>query len=209
MQVFLLRHGETDWNFERRCQGTTDLDLNGTGVRQAEAAASYLSKETIHAVYSSDLKRAILTADFISRPHDLKVTVDGDFRELHHGELEGLTFSEIRTSYPDFIRIWKNKPAELPLPGGERLVDVERRVWKGLKRIQQSHLSHETVVVVSHNFPILAVLCGITGTPLDRYRSFHIDPCGLNHLSYDSTNGWRINRINKTSYLSHCVTSKS
>lgn len=203
MLVYLLRHGETDWNLEGRCQGASDLDLNGTGIQQGQAVASYLSKKKIHAVYSSNLKRAIQTANLISRPHGLRVAIESDFRELHHGAFEGLTFPEIRASHPDFIRLWRSKPAELLLPGGERLVDVEMRAWKRLEQIQQSHFSHETVVVVSHNFPILAILCRITEAPLDRYRSFHVDPCGLSGLSYDPKDGWRINQVNDTSHLSH------
>lgn len=208
MQIFLLRHGETDWNFQGRCQGVTDLGLNIRGKQQATDVAEYLSEEKIDAIYSSDLKRALSTAAAIRRYHRLAVTVDSDFRELNHGKFEGLTFPEIRASYPDFIRMWRSEPAELLIPGGERLVDVERRAWKGMERIMRSHLSHEKIVVVSHNFPILAVLCRVTGTPLNDHRSFHVDPCGLNHISYDHREGWRIIHINGRDYTGLAASKK-
>ncbi|MCH8055577.1 MAG: histidine phosphatase family protein, partial [Deltaproteobacteria bacterium] len=104
MRLFLLRHGETDWNLQGRCQGVADLDLNERGKQQAVEVAEYLSREKIDAIYSSDLKRALQTAEAIRRFHDLEVTVDSDFRELDHGEFEGLTFTDIRASYPDFIK---------------------------------------------------------------------------------------------------------
>ncbi len=201
MRILLLRHGETDWNLQGRCQGITDLDLNDRGKRQAMDVAAHLSTEKIDAIYSSDLKRALHTAEIIRRSHDLDVTADSDFRELNHGELEGLTFTDIRSFYPDFLTRWRSEPARLIVPGGERLVDVEQRVWKGIERIVSSHSSDEKVVVVSHNFPILAILCRITGTPLNQYRSFRVVPCGVNSLSYDSKDGWRIIQVNGTDYV--------
>lgn len=196
MRLLLLRHGATDWNLEGRCQGATDLELNETGFRQAQEVGAALSGDRIDAVYSSDLKRALQTARFISQPHGLTVTVDPGLRELDHGVLEGLTFEEIRASYPDFMRVWRTEPAEAPVPGGERLIDVEKRAWEGLNRIVRRHGPDETVVIVSHNFPILAVLCRITGTPLNRYRSFHLDPCGISRIRYDSVGRWQLIGVN-------------
>ncbi len=192
MRIFLLRHGETDWNLEGRCQGFTDIDLNEHGIQQAAEIAQCLSKEKIDAIYSSDLKRALRTAEAIRQFHRLEVNVQHDLRELNHGQFEGLTFAQIRDSYPDFMRSWRGEPAEILIPGGERLVDVAQRAWKAMERIAWSHLAHETVVVVSHHFPIVAILCQITGTPLNLYRSFRAEPCGLHGLDYDFIGGWRL-----------------
>lgn len=200
MQLLLLRHGETDWNLQGRCQGVTDLDLNSTGVRQAKEAAAFLSKEEIHAVYSSNLKRAIQTANAISEYHGLEVTVCSEFRELDHGNLEGLTFREVRSNYPEFIREWREQPAHLPIPGGESIADVEKRAREGIERIEINH-PHESVVVVSHQFPIVALLCRITGTSLNDYRTFHVDPCGLTRISYGPQQGWKLIQINDLSYV--------
>lgn len=200
MRLYLLRHGETEWNFEGRCQGVSDLDLNERGKRQAVEIARYLSREKIDALYASDLKRALHTAEAIGQSHDLEVRVDLDFRELDHGAFEGLTFSEIRTSYPDFLRMWRSEPAELLVPGGERLIDVERRAWRGMEKILNAHRSDETVVVVSHQFPIATILCRITGTSLNDYRSFRVDPCALNRLDYNDKDGWKLSQMNHTGY---------
>lgn len=178
----------------------TDLDLNETGMRQAREVAAYLSKKKIDAVYSSNLKRAIRTAEVVGQPHNLTVTVENSFRELHHGELEGLTYPEIRATYADFFRKWRNQPAELFIPGGERLIDVEKRVWDAMNRLIRHHRPNEAIAIVSHNFPMLTILCRITGTPLNNYRSFHLDPCGVNHISYTCDDGWRITEINYRGY---------
>jgi len=187
-----LRHGETQWNLEKRCQGITDIHLNETGLRQAREAALTLSAEKIHAVYCSSLQRAVETARIVSEPHGLDVVTDHDFRELNHGDLEGLTFLEIRASFPAFIADWQRRAAELLIPGGERLTEVEDRAWHAMERIQQNHGPKERVLVVSHQFPMLAILCRVTGTPLNQYRSFHVDPCALVRISHDPVEGWRL-----------------
>lgn len=201
MRILLLRHGATDWNVQGRCQGASDIELNETGLRQAEEAATALSTEAIDAVYSSNLKRARQTARLVSLPHNLAVTIEDGMRELDHGALEGLTFDEIKQRYPEFISKWRSEPAELQIPGGERLIEVARRAWDGLNRIVQRHSDGQTVVVVSHNFPILSILCRVTDTPLDRYRSFHVDPCSVTRLSRDDLGEWRVSHVNNQVYV--------
>ena len=160
------------------------MDLNDTGLRQAAAAAAALSGETITALYSSGLKRAVQTAAIIGQTHNLAVIVEDCLRELDHGDLEGLTFAEIHAARPDFLREWRARPAEVSIPGGERLTEVDARVWEGMNRIARRHRPDETAVIVSHHFPIAAMLCRITGTPLNQYRSFRLAPCEAARLTY-------------------------
>jgi phosphoserine phosphatase len=199
LEIVLVRHGATDWNIQGRCQGSTDRELSETGVRQAEAVAANLSQKRISAVYSSGLLRAWRTAQFISQPHALPVRIEHDVRELDHGALEGLTFNEIKEQYPDFIQKWRTEPAELQVPGGERLSDVQQRALAGLHRIASSHEQDDTVVVVSHNFPILGIICHITGTHLNNYRDFRLEPCGHTRLHWEDRT-WRITHMNGKIY---------
>jgi len=203
LQIVLVRHGATDWNLEHRCQGSTDRDLSEIGLRQAEEIAGRLRHETIHAVYSSDLKRARRTAELISAHHRLPVTIDKRIRELDHGHLEGLTFSEIKQHYGDFLARWRTEPAELEVPGGERLVDVAERAWTGLKRIAERHTEAQKIVVVSHNFPIVGIVCRITGTHLNDYRHFHLDPCGMTRLERSLDGRWQVTHINGDEFAHH------
>jgi len=203
VQILLVRHGATDWNLEHRCQGSSDRDLSETGVRQAEEIAAQLSQETIHAVYSSDLKRARRTAEVIGEHHRLPVVIEESIRELDHGHLEGLTFNEIKQNYGDFLTRWRSEPAELQVPGGERLADVAERAWLGLNKIVTRHEPAHTIVVVSHNFPIVGIVCRITGTHLNEYRNFHLDPCGMSRLQRNSDGSWQITHINGDEYDKH------
>lgn len=202
MQIVLLRHGATDWNLQGRCQGSSDRRLTEVGLRQAEQISIQLSNETIHAVYSSSLERARQTAQLVSRPHNLPIMIEDNVRELDHGELEGLTFNEIKEKYSEFLTGWRNAPAELQVPGGERLADVAERAWDALTRIAQRHQTDHTVVVVSHNFPILCVVCRVTGTDLNNYRSFHLDPCGITRITQHRNSVWEVTHVNSKPYRS-------
>jgi broad specificity phosphatase PhoE len=199
VEIVLVRHGATDWNLQGRCQGSSDRALCEAGERQAREIAASLSSEKLSAIYSSGLMRARHTAQLISQPHGLPVQIENDVRELDHGQLEGLTFEEIKDQYPEFIRRWRTEPAELQIPGGERLIDVQQRAWTGLNRIAGQHSESDVVVVVSHNFPILGIICQITGTPMNSYRTFRLEPCGHSRLHLNER-VWRISHINGKTY---------
>jgi broad specificity phosphatase PhoE len=203
LQIVLVRHGATDWNLEHRCQGSTDRDLSETGLRQAEQIAIRLRTETVHGIYSSDLKRARQTAEVISQHHGLPVGIETQIRELDHGRLEGLTFAEIKQNYGAFLSRWRSEPAELEVPGGERLIDVAERAWAALNRIAGRHGPAERIVVVSHNFPIVGIVCRITGTHLNKYRNFHLDPCGMTRLQRNPDGRWQVTHINDDEFANH------
>jgi broad specificity phosphatase PhoE len=200
MQIILVRHGATDWNLQGRCQGSSDRDLSEVGLRQAEQISALFTREKIDAVYSSNLRRARQTAEVISRPHDLPVLIEDGVRELDHGELEGLTFDEIKTKYGEFLTRWRSEPADIHVPGGERLADVAERTWNGLIEIAGRHREAERILVVSHNFPILGIVCRISGTDLNAYRTFHLDPCGITRIGRDDGRGWYITHVNSREY---------
>lgn len=200
MQIVLVRHGATDWNLQGRCQGATDRDLSEVGLRQAAHTAALLTGEAIHAIYSSNLRRARQTAEVISQPHNLPVMIEEGVRELDHGELEGLTFNEIKENYSEFLIRWRSEPADIRVPGGERLADVAERAWNGLNEIVRRHREAPGILVVSHNFPILGIVCRITGTPLNEYRAFHLEPGSVTRLSHDGKDGWQVTHVNSRDY---------
>jgi broad specificity phosphatase PhoE len=208
VQIVLVRHGATDWNLQGRCQGSTDRDLSDVGIRQADQIAELLSEQEINAIYSSSLRRAQQTAERISQPHKLPVLIEEDVRELDHGELEGLTFNEIKANYGDFLVRWRSEPAEICVPGGERLADVAERAWNGLNQIVQRHADAERILVVSHNFPILGIVCRVSGTHLNEYRTFHLDPCGITRLKYDGGD-WDLTEVNSREYTPLSLVTRS
>jgi broad specificity phosphatase PhoE len=151
--IFLARHGETDWNAERRVQGHTDRPLNETGLAQARALAAALASEPLDAVYASDLVRAYETARIVAEPRGLEVTVVPELREKHFGTWEGLTDQEILERFPDARgRSWGD---------AETSEELAERVRAAVLEIASEHEDGH-VLVVSHGGPLRAVLrwCG-------------------------------------------------
>lgn len=147
--ILLTRHGETDWNRERRVQGHTDRPLNDTGRAQALALAQALAGESLEAVYASDLSRAYETARAVAEPRRLPVRTVPELREKNFGTWEGLTDEEIFSRFPDARRgRWGD---------GETPEHVASRVVVALQEIAGRHPG-ATVLVVSHGGPLRAVL---------------------------------------------------
>jgi 2,3-bisphosphoglycerate-dependent phosphoglycerate mutase len=170
MRLILVRHGETDSNKASLALGRDDLDLNETGRWQAQRLAEALQCQSIVAVYSSPLRRALATARAIAERHHLSVELDEGLIEMDIGEMEGLTFQQVRERYPQFLQVWLGgRAAYEPMPGGERLLDVQERAWQALERICAAW-SQETVAVVTHNFVLLTILCRVLGLELADFR---------------------------------------
>lgn len=147
--ILLARHGETDWNRDRRVQGHTDRPLSEAGLAQAEELARGLEGESIDAVYSSDLSRAHDTAAFVAEPRGLRVVQLAGLREKHFGTWEGLTDEEILRRHPHA----KNGP----WGDGETTEAMAARVLEALRTIAAEHPGGR-VLVVCHGGPMRAVL---------------------------------------------------
>lgn len=147
--ILFVRHGETDWNAERRIQGHTDRPLSAHGREQARTLAAELAYEPLDAVYSSDLARARDTARAIAEPRGLAVTVDARLRERSFGTWEGLTDAEAVARFPEATR--------RPWGDGETVEAMTDRVLEALHAIASRHRAGRALVV-SHGGPLRAVL---------------------------------------------------
>ncbi|KAL9229755.1 hypothetical protein vseg_005189 [Gypsophila vaccaria] len=151
-EIIIVRHGETDWNALGKMQGQTDIDLNDVGRQQAMAVAERLSREPdITAVYSSDLKRALDTAEMIAaKCHGLEVIKDQDLRERHIGELQGLVYHDLPILNPKAYEALRSHGLDHEIPGGgESRHELHRRCTSSLLRIAENHRG-QRVVVVTH-----------------------------------------------------------
>lgn len=183
MRLYLVRHGETDSNLQRRYQGQSDIPLNQTGIQQARKIAQRLSKEEIHAIYSSDLTRARETAEQIAQPHNLKVTSDIRWRELSFGNWEGLSYPEIQAKAPDELVLWQTDPAQYAPPHGETINQLATRVLSAFDELHALH-AEQTVLVVSHSGPLQVLLCHALGLGFQHYWQFFIARTGLSIISW-------------------------
>jgi glucosyl-3-phosphoglycerate phosphatase len=158
VRLLLWRHGQTIWNAEGRFQGQTDIDLDETGIAQAERAARLLAALRPDAIVSSDLRRAADTAASLARLTGLEVSHDKDLRERYGGRWEGLTSQEIRERYPAEHAAW------VP-PDGETSAAVAQRVCAAFERIADGARPGALVVVVSHGAAIRFGVSQLLGLP--------------------------------------------
>ncbi|XP_065876403.1 phosphoglycerate mutase-like protein 4 isoform X2 [Euphorbia lathyris] len=158
-EIILVRHGETEWNADGRIQGHLDVELNEVGRQQAVSVADRLSKEPkISAVYSSDLKRALVTAETIAAScGGLEVNQDADLRERHLGFLQGLVLSEAAKISPEAYQSFLCRRDDQDIPGGgESLDQLYQRCTSSIQRIARKHIG-ERVIVVTHGGVIRAL----------------------------------------------------
>lgn len=151
MRLYLVRHGETEGNRERRYLGWEDLPLNQRGEAQARALARSLADQPITAIYSSDLIRAQATAAPIAQVLGLPVHLDPDLREVNFGAWSGLTYAEIERRAPDRLRAWIDDPECHAPPGGESLGALRRRALRAVPL-------RDGALIVSHGGTLRALI---------------------------------------------------
>ncbi|MCZ6547548.1 MAG: histidine phosphatase family protein [Deltaproteobacteria bacterium] len=182
--IFLLRHGETAWNKQRRVMGRLEIPLNRKGISQANRIARLLPNLEIHAIYSSPLKRALDTAQILLEQNKIPMKIDPELTEVDFGRWEGYLFDDLveDETYRRFLR----SPQKSAVPGGETIGDVQKR---GLKAIQRAALEipEGRLLFVSHGDVIRAILCHYLRVPLEEYRRLRIDNGSLSVLEIDGT----------------------
>lgn len=189
-RICFIRHGETDWNVERRIQGQHDVPLNANGHAQARAVAQALRERRFAAIYTSDLLRARDTAEALARLAGLAVCARGGLRERHFGVLQGLTAEERSARYPAEQARLKARDPDYVLPGGESLAGFARRVMACIDDIVAAHAGAE-LLIATHGGVLDVVHRRATGRPLTAPRDFDIPNCALNWIEADPR-GWTL-----------------
>jgi broad specificity phosphatase PhoE len=158
--LWLVRHGQTDWNLAGRWQGQSPEapPLNAAGRAQAEALRAQLDPSRFDAIYTSDLPRARQTAAILAGGAALPVYVDPRLREINLGQWEGMPSEAIARQFPAELAERQRDPAGARAPGGECAADVAARVWAAADDIARAH-PHGTVLIVSHGLSLATLLC--------------------------------------------------
>jgi alpha-ribazole phosphatase len=161
--VWLVRHGEAE-GASNRCYGHADPRLSPDGTLQANALARRLAAERVSKFYASTSSRAVETAQIVAQPHGMSVETFADLREIHFGDLEGLTYDEIERGWPDIFQSWMTRPTETQFPNGESFIQMRKRALSALDSLLKSH-KNEAIVVVAHAGVIRAVLANALSIP--------------------------------------------
>jgi len=179
-RIFLVRHGETKGNSTERFWGQTDVELSYYGTSQVEQLRDRLAQENIDAVYSSDLCRALKTAEIIVSRHKLAVTACHELREIDFGSVEGLAFREINQRHPE-LRSWLSHDLNFRFPDGESVFELNDRVIRFLCRLEE-HAQGETILVVAHSGVLRLLICNVLGIELRHWRQIRLDLASLSIL---------------------------
>jgi alpha-ribazole phosphatase len=181
--LWLVRHGETDWNKESRFQGSRDIPLNAAGMHQAEAIAQKLCDGAYDAIYSSDLTRALQTAQQISAQTGLEIIKDASLREINMGIWEGRTIDEIAGEYPAQWQQWQKNPAGVNPPPGESVREVVRRVTAFADELTALHPGGR-IIIVAHGISIAALTCKADGLSLAEIYRLVPQNTEVRHLTW-------------------------
>ncbi len=184
MKIYLVRHGETDWNTKGQIQGQTDIGLNEAGRRQARELGAMLQEKNLRvaAVYSSPLKRAVETAGIVSKKLELPSYIFPGLQEICFGKWEGLTWDEVKTNDPEYYQDWYTNRRYQRTPDGESYQDMLERVISALRRIIETEAAD--VIIICHSAVIMALRCFLNDDSFtDMVKKYKVGNAGIVELS--------------------------
>lgn len=178
--IYITRHGQTEWNVEGRLQGSGNSELTARGIEDAEKLAVRLKDIPFDRVYTSDLLRAVQTADILMGERDIPRTVLPEIRELKMGSWEGKLISELETLDPEAFERWEKGSCEFAAPGGESVQDLYVRAKTALDIITADDC--DTVLIVTHGMFQSALLEVLRGHDFGGDMTIHVGTA-LSHFT--------------------------
>ena len=202
LTLFLLRHGQTELSREDNfCGAGLDPELTQQGLEMAEAFTAAYRSTAWSAIYSSYLRRSVVTAQLFSEAVGKRVEVREDLREIHYGKWEGLTKEKVGKEYHDDYISWLADPAWHAPTGGEVAVSIARRALRVVEEIKQQ-FEHGNVLIVSHKATIRIILCGLLGIDVGRFRYRLVCPVGSVSVVEFTSQGPLLHTLADRSHLS-------
>jgi probable phosphoglycerate mutase len=197
----LVRHGETDWNVDRRLQGHTDIDLNIHGQKQAAQMAQALKAIQLDfdILYTSNLLRAAKTAKAIEAVFGVNAIINESLRERHLGALQGLTTNDAPHLEPELWGAHLQRDVEHELRGGESIRQFAERIHGALEKIRAKHVG-KTILLVSHGGALDMMYRLASNQTLESEKAVNIPNASLNWISHDGLR-WKVDQWADTSHL--------
>lgn len=199
LELWLIRHGETDWNAQGRIQGAADVPLNARGLRQAALLGERLAGEPFDAVYASDLARARATAETALPGADVRL--DPRLRELAYGVLEGKVWSDMSDEEAAIAAHWHEDPYARRVPGGESYADLTERV----EAFRAALPSRGRIAAFSHGGTIRSALYAVVGRPNGAAWRVAIGNTAITRLRFDER-GVTVVSVNDEAHLERGLT---
>ena len=198
-RIFLIRHGETEWNKQNRLQGNSDVHLSPEGFHQAITLAEHAPFRNADAIYSSNLARAMETARVIAERFNLTVKLMPELREMNYGDWEGRFISELAKESPEAFGKFFTDPERCHPPHGETFLECQARVMIGIRDIIDKH-ENQKVIVVSHGATNRLILAAALDVPIHKLWSISQFNMALNVLRVDDGE-FTVELMNSTLHL--------
>lgn len=206
--LFLVRHGETEWNALGKFQGCIDIELSEEGIFQANLLKEKV-QNSFDYIYSSPLKRALDTANIICSNKNIKPKVEPNLREINFGEWEGLTPKEIEELYPENFIKWKSDELTAPICGGDLSLKLASiRALKAILKIINKH-KNKKIIIVCHGGIIKAGLIGLFNWKMTMYHQIILGNTSICKLTFDDDLIPTLVTLNDTSHLPKTYKLKS
>ena len=203
MEIYFVRHGQTIWNVEKRFQGLSDSPLTELGITQAKLLGEKLKDIKFDKFYSTSLKRAYDTANYIKGNRKQKVEIFDDFVEISMGDMEGIKQEDFKKLYPEQVKNFFFNQLEYDPSsfGGESFLEVRERVIRGLNKFIELNKNYERVLVVSHGATLKTLLHYISGKDISTLSDEAI-PKNTSYTIVKYQNGkFEITDFSNTSHL--------
>ncbi|MHA1668431.1 MAG: histidine phosphatase family protein [Candidatus Heimdallarchaeaceae archaeon] len=199
MRIFLVRHGETDHNKERIIMGQLDIHLNRVGRMQSGRLMKALENKNIEVIYTSDLSRAVETAEIINKKLKVPLFLSKGLREHTLGKLDGITIREFLEKFTSVMEFEKHILPE----GGEKIDVFKERVWKEFQNIIQREKSKKNILLVSHGGTMRVIIQKILNADDVIFDSLQQDNCCIDILTFKEKNAFpfSIELLNDCSHL--------
>ncbi len=184
--LILERHGQSDGNVLKIFTGHTDLPLTDLGKKQVEKSAEYITENyKIDKIYSSDLTRAMQTAQFVADKTGLEIIKSENLRELFAGEWDGQTFAYVEENFAEDWKIWRNDPGNSRCTGGESMKEISCRVVSELTRIAEEN-DGKTVFIATHATPVKVAQCHFKNWDVEDIKNLSFSAnASLTVVTYD------------------------
>jgi probable phosphoglycerate mutase len=202
-RLCIVRHGETAWNAEHRVQGQLDIPLNEIGLRQAQAVGKVLGAERFDVIYSSDLSRALQTAQPTASALAMKILPDRDLRERHYGIFERQTYAEVKVKHAALYARFAARDPDFDFGGGESLKDFSTRSMSVVTKLAQQH-EGQHLLVFTHGGVLDELYRHVNGLPVSAVRDFGIPNCGLNRVEFNLSR-WQIRAWAEVAHLERAL----
>lgn len=197
----LVRHGETDWNAERRLQGQLDIPLNTQGQRQARQLADAVAAagHRFDALYSSPLRRAYDTAEPLAHAVGLSVATLPTLMERHFGAMQGARLGDAAQTHPQAWAAYAERSLHHDLYGGESIQAFADRIHAAVNQLAHQHCG-QRILLVAHGGVLDMIYRLASGQPLQGQRMIVVPNASLNWLSHDGQ-GWQVDLWADTRHL--------